>query len=232
MPPRKKSDDAERARRIAKELALAYPDVGTALRFESPFQLLIATILAAQCTDEKVNQVTAVLFDRFPKPADLAAADPAEVEELIHATGFFRQKTKSIQSASRDLVEQFGGAVPRELEELVSLRGVARKTANVVRGNAFGLPGIAIDTHMKRVNQRLGLTRSDDPVKIERDLMALLPEDTWTDYTNQVIHHGRTVCKARKPRCGECGVASLCPSVEADEAAPSRRKASRSRKRR
>lgn len=215
----------QRARRVAKELAIAYPGVGTALHFESPFQLLIATILAAQCTDEKVNQVTAVLFSKHPTPASLADADPAEIEELIHATGFFRQKTKSIQSASKDLVESFGGEVPRDLDDLVSLRGVARKTANVVRGNAFGLPGIAIDTHMKRVNQRLGLTDADDPVKIERDLMALLPESAWTDYTNQLIRHGRAVCVARKPRCPQCVLAALCPSVETGEAAPRKKRA-------
>jgi endonuclease-3 len=171
----------------------------------------VATILSAQCTDQKVNQVTAVLFRRFGTPAALAAAEPAEVEALVRPTGFYRQKAKSILAASRDLVERFGGEVPAKLEDLVTLRGVARKTANVVLGNAFGVPGLAVDTHMTRVNQRLGLTSNEDPVKIEADLAELVPREHWTRYTNQVIHHGRVCCAARKPRCEECPLESECP---------------------
>jgi endonuclease-3 len=171
----------------------------------------VATILSAQCTDEMVNRVTAELFDRFGTPAALAAADPAVVERIVRPTGFYRQKARSIQSAARDLVERFGGEVPATLEELVTLRGVARKTANVVLGNAFGVPGLAVDTHMARVNQRLRLTRHEDPVKIEADLMQLVPRERWTRYTNQVIHHGRVCCHARKPRCDECPLRADCP---------------------
>jgi len=202
-----------RARRIVRALDRAYPDARTALRFDSPFELLVATILSAQCTDEMVNRVTAELFPRFGTPAALAAADPAEVEALVRPTGFYRQKARSIQAAAQGLVEGFQGEVPASLEELVTLRGVARKTANVVLGNAFGIPGLAVDTHMVRVNQRLGLTRHDDPVKIEADLAELVPRAHWTRYTNQVIHHGRVCCEARRPRCEECPLESLCPRI-------------------
>jgi endonuclease III len=204
---------AERAGRIVRALDRAYPDAGTALRFGSPFELLVATILSAQCTDEMVNRVTAELFPRFPDAAALAAADPAEVEGIVRPTGFYRQKARAIQDAARGLVERFGGDVPAKLEELVTLRGVARKTANVVLGNAFGVPGLAVDTHMARVNRRLGLTREDDPVKIEADLAELVPRAHWTRYTNQVIHHGRVCCEARRPRCEACPLEPLCPRV-------------------
>jgi endonuclease-3 len=200
-----------RALRIARALERAYPDARTALRFQTPFELLVATILSAQCTDETVNRVTAELFPRFGTPEKLAAADPAEVESIVHPTGFYRQKARAIQSASRDLALRFGGEVPASLEALVTLRGVARKTANVVLGNAFGVPGLAVDTHMARVNQRLGLTRHADPEKIERDLMELLPHRRWTRYTNQVIHHGRVRCHARGPRCEGCPLLRECP---------------------
>ena len=214
-----------RAGRIVRALARAYPDAECALRHRNAFELLIATILAAQCTDEKVNEVTAVLFERYPTPEALAAAKPATVEKLVHATGFFRQKAKSIQSASRDLVERFDGEVPGTLDELVTLRGVARKTANVVLGNCFGVPGLAIDTHMKRVNGRLGLTAESDPVKIERDLMALIPRKHWTDYTHRVIRHGRVCCDARRPDCDACPLAKACPwPASAEAAAAPRRK--------
>jgi endonuclease-3 len=209
--PESQKARVERARRLQRALDRAYPDAAIALRFENPFELLVATILSAQCTDEMVNRVTAGLFARFPTPAALAAADPAEVERIVRPTGFYRQKAKSIQSAARGLVERFGGEVPRTLEELVTLRGVARKTANVVLGNAFGVPGLAVDTHMARVNQRLGLTRQSDPVKIERDLMELVPRARWTRYTHQLIHHGRVCCEARKPRCTECPLRADCP---------------------
>ena len=181
------------------------------LRFSNPFELLVATILSAQCTDKKVNEVTAVLFQQYGTPAALAAADPAAIEAIVHPTGFFRQKAKSIQSVARELVERFGGEVPAKLEELIQLRGVARKTANVVLGSAFGVPGIAVDTHMLRVNKRLGLTRSDDPEQVERDLMALLPDREWIDWTQRVIHHGRVCCDARRPRCEVCPLAAECP---------------------
>lgn len=201
----------KRAARIVRRLARAYPDAHTALHFDNPFQLLIATILSAQCTDEMVNRVTAELFPKFGTPEALADADPAEVEELVRPTGFYRQKAQSIRSAARDIVELFDGEVPRTLEELVSLRGVARKTANVVLGNCFGVPSLAVDTHMKRVHRRLGLTRSEDPVTIERELMALVPRKEWTQHTHRVIHHGRTICKARAPHCDGCPIQPDCP---------------------
>jgi endonuclease-3 len=201
----------KRALRIVRALGRAYPDAECALRFDSPFQLLIATILSAQCTDEMVNQVTQELFAEYPSPAALADAEPAAVEKLVHRTGFFRQKARSIQSASRDIVEKFAGEVPQTLEELVTLRGVARKTANLVLGTAFGVPGLAIDTHMKRVNQRLRLSSQDDPDKIERDLIELIPRKGWTDYTHRVIHHGRVCCDARRPQCEACPLRRDCP---------------------
>lgn len=219
MPRESAADRKGRAARLARGLARAYPEARIALRFRNPFELLVATILSAQCTDAKVNEVTAELFAKFGSAEALADAPLPEIEALVRPTGFYRQKAKSIQSASRDLVEHFGGEVPDRLEALVTLRGVARKTANVVLGNAFGVPGIAVDTHVKRVCNRLGLTAHDDPVKIEQDLMALLPSKDWTDWSLRVIHHGRVCCTARKPRCGECPVAALCPSAESASAA-------------
>jgi endonuclease-3 len=202
---------AQRTRRLLRSLDLAYPDARIALRFGNAFELLVATILSAQCTDEMVNRVTPKLFRRFATPRALADADPAEVEALVRPTGFYRQKTRSIQSAARDVAERFGGAVPRTMEELLTLRGVARKTANVVLGNAFDVPGIAVDTHVSRVSQRLELTRSEDPVAIEADLSALVPRERWTHTTHQLIHHGRVCCQARRPRCEECPLAEDCP---------------------
>lgn len=211
MPRESAAARKTRAARIARRAARAYPEARCALHHASPFQLLIATILSAQCTDEKVNEVTAMLFARFPGPGELADADPAEVEAIVRPTGFYRQKTKSLLAASRDVVERFGGQVPRTLDELVSLRGVARKTANVVLGVAFGIPGLAIDTHMKRLHQRLGLTRADDPDAIERELMALIPRSQWTAYTLRMIHHGRVCCHARAPKCDACPIRGDCP---------------------
>ncbi|HEY5656956.1 MAG TPA: endonuclease III [Myxococcota bacterium] len=205
------ADRKRRARRIARALERAYPAAECALHFDTPFQLLVATILSAQCTDEKVNQVTAVLFRRHGSAPALADADPAEIEALVRPTGFYRQKAKSILATAREVVERFGGEVPKTREELVSLRGVARKTANVVLGNAFGIPALAVDTHMKRVHQRLGLTGSDDPDTIERDLMELVPEPEWTLYTQRAIHHGRVCCSARSPRCDTCPLRADCP---------------------
>ena len=205
------ADRKKRAGRIVRQLARAYPDADCALHYQNPFQLLIATILSARCTDQVVNQVTAELFPKFGTPDALASAEPAEIEQLIRRTGFYRQKTKSIQSVARDLCETFDAEVPRTLEQLVTLRGVARKTANVVLGNCFGVPGLTVDTHMKRVNRRLGLTREEDPVKIERDLMALIPEKEWTVYSHRIITHGRECCDAKRPRCAACPLREECP---------------------
>lgn len=202
---------AARARRILRALDRAYPEPRIALRFRTPFELLVATILSAQCTDEMVNRVTQELFRRFAGPRALAGADPAELEALVRPTGFYRQKARSIQSAARDVAERFGGEVPRTLEELVTLRGVARKTANVVLGSAFGVPGLAVDTHVSRVSQRLGLARSDDPVKIEQELAELIPRERWTRTSLQLIEHGRACCDARRPRCEECPLLAECP---------------------
>ena len=206
--------DAERRRRalrIVRQLAAAYPDARCALDFRDPFELLVATILSAQCTDKKVNEVTPALFARYPTPAALAAAPPDAVEAMIRPTGFYRQKARAIQATARELAERFDGRVPGTMEELLTLHGVARKTANVVLGNAFGVPGLTVDTHMKRVNARLGLTDEEDPVKIERELMALIPQKDWTAYSHRVIHHGRVCCDARKPRCEDCPLAADCP---------------------
>jgi endonuclease-3 len=209
------SSDARRARaaRIAGLLARAYPDARCALEHRNAFELLIATILSAQCTDAKVNEVTAVLFAKYPTAQALAAADPAELEAIVRPTGFYRQKAKSIQATARGIVADFGGEVPRALEQLVTLRGVARKTANVVRGVAFGEPGLAIDTHMQRVSRRLRLVRSEDAEEIERELAALLPAREWTPWTLRMIHHGRACCDAKKPRCEACPLAEECPSA-------------------
>ncbi len=211
MPRESRAARAERAHRIQEILARTYPDADCALRYDTPFQLLIATILSAQCTDQKVNEVTAVLFrDHGAAPA-LADASPETIEAIIRPTGFYRQKTKSILATARDIVERFDGTVPKTLEELTSLRGVARKTANVVLGNAFGIPGLPVDTHMKRVHQRLDLTTAEDPVEIEQQLMQLVPEPEWTVYTHRVIHHGRVCCDAKRPQCDLCPLGAECP---------------------
>jgi endonuclease-3 len=214
-----------RAAEIVKVLEQAYPDAACALHFDGAFQLLVATILSAQCTDKMVNQVTPRLFASFPDAPSLAAAPPPEVERIIQPTGFFRQKAKSIQAAARDIVERFGGAVPGTLEELTTLRGVGRKTANVVLGNAFGVPGLTVDTHMTRVNRRLGLTTHDDPVKIERDLMELVPHAEWTLYSHRVIEHGRACCGARRPECERCPLRELCPFPDSSAARAKRPRA-------
>jgi endonuclease-3 len=211
VPRESQAARRKRAARIVRRLARAYPEARIALDYRDPFELLVATILSAQCTDEKVNEVTRVLFARHPSPRSLASADPAELEALIRPTGFYRQKARSLLATARGIEERFGGEVPTTLEELTSLRGVARKTANVVLGEAFGMPALAVDTHMRRVNQRLGLTKNDDPDAIERDLMELVPRRQWTLYTKRVIHHGRVCCNARKPRCESCPLADECP---------------------
>lgn len=207
-----RGDDAARAREIIERLAAAYPDWGCTLRFTSPFELLIATILAAQSTDETVNAVTPALFCRYPGPRELAAAPPADVETLIYRTGFFRNKARAIQAVSRELVARFGGEVPRDMDALTSLFGVGRKTASVVLGAAFGVPAIAVDTHVDRVAQRLALTREKkDRERMEADLRALLPESEWIKATWCLILHGRRTCTAKKPACPRCPVNDLCP---------------------
>jgi endonuclease-3 len=200
-----------RARRLVRTLARLYPDARCSLDFRDPLQLLVATILSAQCTDARVNKVTPALFARFPNAKAFAEADPAELERYIQSTGFFRNKAHNIQACCRALVEKHGGKVPRTMEELVPLPGVGRKTANVILGNAYGVPGIPVDTHVGRLSQRLGLTTEIDPVKIERDLTAVLPPEEWTAFGHRMIEHGRRVCQARKPLCGDCAMSRSCP---------------------
>ena len=195
-------------------LAQLYPAPRCGLNFESPFQLLVATILSAQCTDVRVNLVTPALFARYPDAYAMAAADPAELEKLIYTTGFFRNKARSLLGASKMLVEVYGGRVPASMPELLRLPGVARKTASVVLGNAYGLnQGIAVDTHVTRLAARLGLSSQTVPEKIEKDLMALAPRQEWTNLSHRLIWHGRLVCTARKPRCGQCLLAPHCPAA-------------------
>jgi endonuclease-3 len=217
-----------RAARVAKLLAEEYPDAECALKFRSPLELLIATILSAQCTDVRVNLVTKGLFSRYRSAEDFAHADLAELEQQIKSTGFFRNKAKNIQACCRQLVEEHGGEVPQELEKLVKLPGVGRKTANVVLGTAFEIAvGVVVDTHVARLTWRLGLTKHKDPVKIERDLMALLPPQEWVDFSHRLIHHGRRVCIARSPKCEACRLEKICPRVGVAEKVakkPSRRR--------
>jgi endonuclease-3 len=196
--------------RILKRL---YPGARCSLDYQSPFHLLVATILSAQCTDERVNLVTPGLFARYPGPAEFAAAELPELEEAIRSTGFFRAKAKSLAACARDLVAKHGGRVPDRLEDLIELRGVGRKTANVVLGNAYGIPGIVVDTHVGRLAVRLGLTAQTDPVKVEFELMERVPKRDWTLFSHLLIHHGRALCQARKPRCGECPLAPRCPKI-------------------
>ena len=206
---------AERAAEIVSRLAAEYPDHRIALDFQTPLQLLVATILAAQCTDQRVNAVTPELFARLPTARDLAAAPLPLLEEMVHPTGFFRNKARAVKALGQALVADFGGEVPAEMDALVRLPGVGRKTANVVLGNAFGqAAGVVVDTHVTRLANRLGLTRESDPVKIEADLQKILPREQWIDAANLLIHHGRAVCKARRPECGRCVVNALCPSAE------------------
>ena len=200
-----------RALLLLERLEGLYPDAHCALLYGNPLELLVATILSAQCTDVRVNQVTPLLFLRYPDAHTLAAADPAELEELIRSTGFFRNKAKNIIACARALVLHHDGEVPRRIEELVALPGVGRKTANVVLGNIFALPAMVVDTHVKRLAGRFGWTRESDPVRIERDLCRLLPEDRWTQTGHVLILHGRTLCKAPIPHCTLCPVLDLCP---------------------
>jgi endonuclease-3 len=209
------AQDARRhARQVARRLARHYADAQCALNFTSPLQLLIATILSAQCTDERVNMVTPVLFKRYPTAADLAKAPQSDIEQIIQSTGFFRNKAKSIKEACNAIVERHGGKVPEDMESLVHLAGVGRKTANVVLGTAFGIAsGVVVDTHVGRLSIRLGLTRQTDPLKVERDLMELLPKQEWIAFAHRMIHHGRRICTARNPRCEICPLNDICPKI-------------------
>lgn len=204
----------ERLPEIVRLLRELHPDATCALDFANPLQLLVATILSAQCTDERVNKVTPVLFARYPTARALAEADREELEQIVHSTGFYRNKAKNIQEACRRIVTEYGGEVPSNMVDLLSLAGVARKTANVVLGNCYGIAdGIVVDTHVKRLSERLGLTTQTDPEKIERDLMAMSPQSEWIDLSHLLIFHGRRVCDARKPRCADCPISYLCPSA-------------------
>lgn len=212
---RKRASKRQRAIEVLIILKRLYPDATCSLTYQTPVQLLVATILSAQCTDERVNLVTPALFARFPDAPSLAAADREELETLIRSTGFYRNKAKNIQGACQKIVSQFDGEVPKQMEQLLSLPGVARKTANVVLAHAYGIiQGVTVDTHVKRLSGRLGLTEETDPVKIERDLMRLLPQPEWENYSIRIIYHGRAVCNARKPNCAACEIAHLCPSVQ------------------
>jgi endonuclease-3 len=207
--------DAQRVAAILAKLDEAYPEATCELRHENAFQLLISTILSAQCTDVRVNQVTQELYKKYKTPEDFAYATPAELEKEIRPTGFFRNKTKSIIGASQGLIEQFGGKVPRTMEEILTLPGVARKTGNVVLGTAYGIAsGVVVDTHVQRLSQRLDLTRNEEPKKIEQDLMRIIPLDKWIQFSHQLIWHGRRVCIARKPRCVECNLEKICYSPD------------------
>lgn len=205
--------ETARVRMILRRLAKSYPVARCALNFRNPLELLVATILSAQCTDVRVNMVTPALFARFSSAADYAAADPRELERMIQSTGFFRAKAKRIQAACQMIAADHGGEVPAELDRLVKLPGVGRKTANVVLGNCFDVPGITVDTHVGRLSRRLGLTKLTDPVKVEHDLMKVIPEKDWTVFSHRLIDHGRQVCHARKPKCSECVLENLCPKV-------------------
>lgn len=196
---------------IIKTINNEYPQNKIALDFIDPLQLLVATILSAQCTDERVNKVTPKLFKKYKTAGDFAKADTSILEQEIKSTGFYKNKTKSIISCCKELVEKYKGKVPASLEELVKLPGVGRKTANVILGNAFGVPGIVVDTHVKRVSFRLGLTKNTDPEKIEFDLMKVIPKNEWIHFSNAIILHGRKICIARKPKCGICALQGLCP---------------------
>jgi endonuclease III len=208
-----KGPNPKRVRIILEKLQQAYPDAVCELKHKDAFQLLISTILSAQCTDVRVNQVTETLYKKYPEPAAFAYANPAELEQDVRPTGFFRNKTKSIMGASKKIVEEFGGQVPKTMDEILTLPGVARKTGNVVLGSAFGIPsGVVVDTHVIRISNRLDLTKNEDPKKIEQDLMKIIPQQDWIRFSHQIIWHGRRVCIARKPRCVECNLERVCYS--------------------
>lgn len=216
------------ARRVCAGLKKAYPEANCALIHVNPYQLVVATILSAQCTDTRVNMVTPELFRRYPDAASLANADPAELESLIRSTGFFRAKARSLLAMANQVVSRHDGEIPRTLDELTALAGVGRKTANVVLGTAFGIAcGIVVDTHVKRLAKRLGLASKNSPEQIERELMAIVPRSQWVDLSHRLIHHGRRVCVARRPRCDDCSLSTICPKVGVS--APIRKKGVRSR---
>jgi endonuclease-3 len=209
FPAKKREEAAEIVRRLRR----TYPEARCALEHEDAYELLVATILSAQCTDERVNMVTPELFATWPTPAALARADRGELEEAIHSTGFFRNKAKNLQAMAARLVQTYGGDVPSDMDDLLTLPGVARKTANVVRGVIWNLAeGVVVDTHVKRISNRLGWTRATNPVHVEKDLMALHPRENWVEVAHLLIHHGRSLCPARKPRCEACPVQDLCPT--------------------
>ncbi len=205
--------EASSARSIYRILTKEYPDARCELDFNSPLELLVATVLSAQCTDVRVNAVTPVLFNRFPTLEKLAAAKLSEIEEIIYSTGFFRSKAKNIKELANKILNDFGGEVPNDLAQLVTLPGVGRKTANVVLGNAFGIPGLTVDTHFGRLSRRFGWSTAPDPVKVENDVAKLIPEKEWTLLSHILIWHGRRICHSRKPECGICPLAKLCPSA-------------------
>jgi endonuclease III len=211
---RPSADPKVQARQVVGALKRLYPQAICALVHVNPFQLLVATILSAQCTDARVNQVTPALFQRFPDPGSMATCDQGELEELIRPTGFFRAKARNIRTMARHLSDQFDGEIPRDVETLTGLPGVGRKTANVVLGTAFGIAtGVVVDTHVKRLAWRLGLTTHKLPMQIERDLMAVVPRSEWVDLSHRLIHHGRKICLARKPLCSRCALEKICPKI-------------------
>jgi endonuclease-3 len=215
VPRRKLLPKKQRALEILARLKLLYPDAVCSLDYETPVQLLVATILSAQCTDERVNKVTPELFRRYPDAASLAAADPEEIVNLVRSTGFYRNKAKNIQAACRMIMTDFGGEVPRTMAEMIRLPGAARKTANVVLAHAYGInAGVTVDTHVKRLCGRLGLTKHTDPIQVERDLIKLLPQPDWENWSIRLIYHGRAVCDARKPACDRCKLSDLCSSYQ------------------
>ncbi|MGB3670106.1 MAG: endonuclease III [Phormidesmis sp.] len=212
--PLQKLNKKPRALAFLSRLKLIYPQAPCSLDYETPIQLMVATMLAAQCTDARVNQVTPSLFERFPDAIALAGIDLAELEELVRSTGFYRNKAKNIQAAARKIVTEFGGQVPSTMSELITLPGVARKTANVVLAHAFGIhEGVTVDTHVKRLSMRMGLTKHTEPVKIEQDLMRLLPRDEWENWSIRLVYHGRAVCTARSPTCMRCDLLDICPGA-------------------
>lgn len=226
MAPKKIVNDAPgadlvaRAREINRMLADLYPEAQCELDFRNPLELIVATVLSAQCTDKRVNLVTPKLFARYPKASDYAAANPDELEGIIKSTGFFRAKAKNITALGRRVAEQYGGQVPSSLDDLVTLPGVGRKTANVVLGNAFDIPGLTVDTHFGRLVRRFGWTTEEDPVKVESAVAKLIPEKEWTKLSHRLIWHGRRICHARKPACGACPLAKLCPAFGEGETDP------------
>jgi len=215
VTPRRLGAKKPRALEILRRLKLLYPDAPCTLDYETPVQLLVATILSAQCTDERVNRVTPALFQQFPDASALASAELSELEELVRSTGFYRNKAKNIQAACQMIEAEFGGQVPASMPELLKLPGVARKTANVVLAHAYGIhAGVTVDTHVKRLSQRLGLTQQTDPIRIEQDLIKLLPQSDWENWSIRIIYHGRAICNARNPDCGNCVLSDLCPAAD------------------